>query len=89
MNISVNAPAKINLYLDVVSRLDNGFHEIESIMQTVSLHDTVHISVEPCNDDTISLYCSNPDIPQDERNIAWKAARMYLDTFDVQAIRST
>ncbi|MBQ1934015.1 MAG: 4-(cytidine 5'-diphospho)-2-C-methyl-D-erythritol kinase [Clostridia bacterium] len=84
MNISVNAPAKINLYLDVVSRLDNGFHEIESIMQTVSLHDTVHISVEPCNDDTISLYCSNPDIPQDERNIAWKAARMYLDTFDVQ-----
>ena len=83
MNISVNAPAKINLYLDVVSRLDNGFHAIESIMQTVSLHDTVHINAEPCEKKTISLCCSNPEIPQDERNIAWKAARLYLDTFNV------
>ena len=43
MKLTVNAPAKINLYLDVVSRRENGYHDIESIMHTVSLYDIITI----------------------------------------------
>lgn len=83
MKITVNAPAKINLYLDVVSRLDNGFHGIESIMQTVSLYDHVTVSAEESARSAITVSCNVPEVPQDERNIAWKAARLYLDTFEI------
>lgn len=83
MKITVNAPAKINLYLDVVSRLENGFHGIESIMQTVSLCDKVTVTAECGKEPAISVCCNVPEVPQDERNIAYKAARLYLDSFGI------
>ncbi len=83
MEIKIEAPAKINLYLDVLSILDNGFHSIKSIMQTVTLSDDVSVSVEKTEKNSVHIACSNPDIPQDERNIAWKAADLYLRTFGI------
>ena len=41
MKLTVNAPAKINLFLDIVGRLDNGYHSLFMIMQAVGLADTV------------------------------------------------
>ncbi len=83
MKIKIDAPAKINLYLDVLWRLDNGFHNIQSIMQTVTLSDFVTVTVEKTEKNSVHVACSNPDIPQDERNIAWKAADLYLRTFGI------
>lgn len=81
MNVKISAPAKINLYLDILWKRKDGFHNIQSIMQTVSLSDTVSIRTE--SEGGIRITCSNPIIPQDERNIAWKAANEYINAFDV------
>ncbi len=83
MKIKLDAPAKINLYLDVLWRLDNGFHNIQSIMQTVSLSDYVTVTVEKSENNVVRIACSNRNIPQDEHNIAWKAADLYLRTFGI------
>lgn len=79
----VKTAAKINLSLDVVGRLPNGYHEIESVFQTVGLYDEVTVEL---TDGGIELTCEVPErfasadpIPCDERNIAYKAARKFLD----------
>lgn len=73
---SLNANAKINLYLDVTGIRDNGYHNIKSIMQTVNLCDTVTVETfdDPCE---IALTCSWPSVPTGEKNIAYKAAAAF------------
>ena len=74
--------AKIKLALDITGRLPNGYHLIESVFQTVGIYD--EITVEPA--DRITVSCSVPDvlvqsddIPCDERNIAYKAAKLFFE----------
>ncbi len=69
--------AKLNLTLDVLGKREDGYHNIKSIMQTISIRDDVEIDVgtgEPW-----TLECSQEGIPTDERNLAWKAAKVYCD----------
>ncbi len=73
--ITLTAPAKINLTLDVTGRRADGYHTISSIMQSVSLSDTVYISKAEVG---ISVDCSDSSIPCGERNIACKAAREFF-----------
>lgn len=77
MKITLKAYAKINLMLDILSRLENGYHDLFMIMQSVSLYDTV--TVEETNADGITITCDVPSIPTDEKNIAYKAARAFFD----------
>lgn len=79
----VKAAAKINLALDVTGKLPNGYHTIESVFQTVGLYDEVSVEL---TDEGIFLTCEVPEsfaqsdeIPCDERNIAYKTARKFLD----------
>lgn len=73
------ANAKINLYLDVVGRLENGYHEIVSLMQTVSLCDIITIDYLPAEQTAILLNASGNDaMPTDRRNLAWRAAEKFL-----------
>ena len=72
----VAAPAKINLYLDVVLRREDGYHEILSIMQAVSLCD--EITVEISNKSGIELVCDDDRLPTDRGNIAYRAAELFL-----------
>lgn len=79
-DISVKAYAKINLYLDITGRRGDGYHLLETIMQTVSLCDDLSISLR--NNGEIVLYADNDfsgDIPCDERNIAYKAAKRFYE----------
>lgn len=71
--------AKINLYLDVLNRRRDGYHNIETVFQTVSLADTLRFA--PC-DIGIHLECNHPDVPADERNIVHKAAVALLRLCD-------
>ncbi len=69
--------AKLNLTLDVLGKRDDGYHDIQSVMQTISIRDDVEIDI-----DTGALWqlsCTDATIPCDERNLAWKAAKVYLD----------
>lgn len=73
--ITIRTPAKINLSIDVTGRLENGYHTVEMIMQTISLSDTVTVEKKGSG---ISVYCARPYVPNDSRNIAWKAAEAFF-----------
>jgi len=73
-SISLKAPAKINLFLDITGRLPNGYHEIASVMQTVDLFD--YVTVEKA--DRITVECNN-NAPEGEDNIAFKAAKLFFE----------
>ncbi len=76
--INIQCPAKINYSLKVTAKRPDGFHNIESIMQTISLYDYLKISVEPCEKNVISLSGSSALIPYDEKNLVYKAGMLFL-----------
>lgn len=70
--------AKLNLTLDVLDKRPDGYHDIKSIMQTVSIRDDIEIDIgtgEPW-----SLSCDKEGVPCDSRNLAWKAAQLFFET---------
>lgn len=77
MKVKVQAPAKINLSLDVLRRRPDGYHDVSMIMQSVSLYD--YVSVEATGTDHIEIVCGYPGVPCDERNIAHKAALQFFN----------
>lgn len=77
MKIIVNAPAKINLYLDILGRRSDGYHDVEMVMQTVSLCDTV--TVTRTKHGNINLTCSTPIPGHVERNTAYLAAQAFFE----------
>ena len=78
--IKIQCPAKINLNLKITGKLEGGFHAIESVMQTISLYDYLTISVEDSVKNEIILSGNIEEIPYDETNLVYKAAKLYLDT---------
>ena len=77
--IKIQCPAKINLNLKIVGKLENGFHSIESVMQTISLFDYLTISISESGKNEIILSGNSTEIPYNDRNLAYKAAKLYLD----------
>ena len=75
-----NAYAKINLALDVVRRLPNGYHEVRMIMQTVDICDVLTFKKA---EEGISLKVDNIELPTDGNNLICKAAKLLLETAGV------
>lgn len=73
--ILVKAPAKVNLSLDIVGVRQDGYHLLEMVMQSVSLYDTVRLQPQG---EGIALFCDDPSVPCDERNIAYRAAQQFF-----------
>lgn len=80
------APAKLNLTLDVTGRRPDGYHEIASVEQTVSLYDDVEVCTETGG---TSVFCTAQSgengLPQNEENLAWKAAELFFRETGVHA----
>ncbi len=76
----ISAPAKINLTLDVLRRREDGYHNIESIMQTVELEDMLLLEKQSAG---INLEVADPGIPRDSDNLAYQAARLMFETFNL------
>jgi 4-diphosphocytidyl-2-C-methyl-D-erythritol kinase len=74
------AYAKINLTLDVLGKRPDGYHDLKSVMQTISLRDDIEIDVGTGKPWT--LECDKEGIPCDERNLAWKAAKVYCEALN-------
>lgn len=74
--IRLEAHAKINLSLDVTGRLENGYHTLQMIMQTISLCDEVILEKTL---EGIEIICDDPDLPCDERNICHRAAKEFFE----------
>lgn len=77
----LKAHGKINLGLDVVRRLENGYHQVRMVMQSVELADTVTMRRLP--EDRIVLKTDKPGLPCDERNLACKAAKLMKEKFSL------
>ncbi len=69
--------AKLNLTLDVLGLRADGYHDLKSVMQAISIRDDIEIDVGTGK--PWKLVCDREGIPTDERNLAWKAAKVYCD----------
>lgn len=76
-NITIQCPAKINLTLKVTGKRPDGFHNIESIMQTISLYDYLTINIEPTDETEIILSGNSTEIPYNEKNLVYKAVKLF------------
>ncbi|MEF3306540.1 4-(cytidine 5'-diphospho)-2-C-methyl-D-erythritol kinase [Paenibacillus sp. GYB003] len=83
MKIYEKAPAKINLLLDVLRKRDDGYHEVEMIMTMIDLADRLEMQELPR--DTIIISSQAGYIPLDEKNLAFQAARLIKERYDVRS----
>lgn len=80
--VHLKAMAKINLGLDVLRRREDGYHEVRMIMQTVNLYDKVHI--KRTKEPGIRLETNLYFLPTNENNLAYKAAKLLMDEFNIK-----
>lgn len=80
--VKLFARAKINPALDVIGKLDNGYHSIKTIMQTVSLFDTIHILKTESN--KIELTSNLSWLPNDSRNLVYKTAEYFKKNYNIK-----
>ena len=80
--MKVKVAAKINLMLDILKRLDNGYHSLFMIMQSVDLYDT--IMVEENTENKIIIKCDTEGVPCNEKNIAYKCAKAFFNACDIE-----
>ena len=83
--IKVRCPAKINLTLKILNRRQDGFHNIDSVMQTISLYDYLTISALKSDRTEIKLSGTSDEIPYNEKNLVHKAATLFLDRTGINA----
>lgn len=83
LKLLVKAPAKINLSLDVLYKRTDGYHELEMVMTTVDLAD--RLELELLNDDRIVIHSQTRFVPDDDRNLAYKAANLLKDRFNIKS----
>jgi len=82
MKVTKKAYAKINLYLDVMGQRPDGYHDIKSVMQQVSLHDDVTVERDGMSGIRLLDICE--DLPSDENNIAYRCADAFLRHYDIR-----
>src|SRR5207248_7717595 len=80
--MQVLAPAKINVWLRVLRRRSDGFHEIETLIAPISLCD--EIQIESCSGKkAIEFQCDDPSVPKGDENLAVRAANLFFERTNV------
>ncbi len=80
--MEIQAPAKINLFLEILRRRDDGYHELRTLMCCIGLCDTLKVTLGGTAN---RIRCDHPDVPSDESNLALKAAELFNQTLVEQA----
>ncbi len=80
--LTMSAPAKINLSLDITGKLESGYHTLEMILQTISLRDEILLWKRA---DGIEITCDHPEVPVGSGNICDKAAKAFFRKTGIQA----
>ena len=78
--IEIRSPCKVNLVLNILGKREDGFHELETVMFPVPFFD--RLTLAPATSG-ISLTCSDPSIPADDRNLVFQAAQRFFNDFSV------
>ena len=80
--MKVKAYAKVNISLDIIEkRKSDGYHLLRMIMQNIDLYDEIIIEKQKSG---INIKCNKPYVPTDERNLAYKAAKLFKETFNIE-----
>ncbi|WP_055669365.1 4-(cytidine 5'-diphospho)-2-C-methyl-D-erythritol kinase [Desnuesiella massiliensis] len=79
--MQIKAYAKINIALDVIGKREDGYHLLKMIMQTIDIYDLIGIEKAPQN---IVLSCNKGFIPTDNRNLAYKAAELFINKYNIK-----
>ncbi|EOV9528947.1 MULTISPECIES: 4-(cytidine 5'-diphospho)-2-C-methyl-D-erythritol kinase [Bacillus cereus group] len=82
MKLLVKAPAKINLSLDVLGKRQDGYHEVKMIMTTIDLADRLELT--ELTEDRIEIVSHNRYVPDDQRNLAYQAAKLLKEKYQVK-----
>lgn len=77
--MQILSPAKINLFLQIVGKRQDGYHDLFSLMCCISLYDTISLSFQV---DKTSVSCNHKMVPEDETNLTVKAANLFLKTLN-------
>jgi 4-diphosphocytidyl-2-C-methyl-D-erythritol kinase len=84
-SLVIEAPAKINLFLRVLHRREDGFHELETLFQSVSLADEVSVTIAEAGPPGEHLDVVGPDLGPVESNLAVRAVRLFRDVSGLNA----
>ena len=78
----IKAYAKINISLDIIGKREDGYHLLEMIMQAIDLYDEINIEKQK---EGISIKCNKPYVPTDERNLAYRAAKIFMEKYNINS----
>ena len=76
------AYAKVNITLDVVGKREDGYHLLKMIMQNIDIYDVITIEKIKSG---IEITCNKPYVPTDERNLAYKAAKLFMEEYNINS----
>ena len=82
MELTLHAPAKVNLTLIVGARRDDGYHDVSTVMQTVGLYDTLTLTGGGSG---LTMTCTDPDLPTDGSNLVLRAAALFCQELRLPA----
>ena len=83
--LELSTPAKINLFLRITGRRPDGYHELDSLFLPISLFDRIVVEIAPAAASSVSIRCNWADMPLDSRNLAVRAAQLFLTEAGVSA----
>ena len=83
--LSGRACAKINLFLRVTGRRDDGYHELDSVFLPVSLADEIRLEIRAADEPSVTVNCNLPELARSQNNLAARAARSFMSEFDLTA----
>src|SRR3984957_2003894 len=83
--LSGRACAKINLFLRVIGRRGDGYHELDSVFLPLSLADEIRLEIRAADEPSVSVNCNLPELARSKDNLAARAARSFMSEFDLVA----
>ncbi|MEK6727972.1 MAG: 4-(cytidine 5'-diphospho)-2-C-methyl-D-erythritol kinase [Candidatus Omnitrophota bacterium] len=78
----VKSFAKLNLFLQILNKRPDNYHNIETLFERINLYDTITLKLR--RDKLIRISCANPDLPRDETNFCYKGAKLLQEKYKVQ-----
>ena len=81
--LSLQSPAKVNLYLKVIHKRKDGFHNIVTLFERINLFDKIFLTINLTGD--IRIKCNHPDVPTNNKNLVYKVAELLKNDFRVKA----
>jgi 4-diphosphocytidyl-2-C-methyl-D-erythritol kinase len=81
MSLEKSSPCKVNLLLNILGKRPDGFHELETVMHPIGVHDRLTFER---GGNGIQLTCSDPALPTDSRNLVYKAAAAFLESANIK-----